>query len=121
MRTSIPAFLLSAIALPGIAMAAPAASQAAPSISVRVVPAHRTELPAYDYKVLHGEYQMSNGTTLNVIGEGGTLYAELNGQARTELIPTGDKTFAARGADMLLAFERQAYSSNDVRINMPKK
>jgi hypothetical protein len=123
MRTLITASLLSAMALSASAMASPTAPQdpGAQSMSVQVVPANKTKLSAYDFKGLQGQYQMSDGATLNVTGEDRVLFAELDGHARTELIPKGSNTFVARGADMILKFERQSNSTNDVSVNMPKK
>ncbi len=123
MRPFITATLLSAMALSGSAMASPAAAgnAGAQSTHVQVVSGHRTLLPVDEFKGLQGEYQLTDGSTLDVSGEGRTLYATLDGHARTELIPIGRNTFAARGEDMILRFERQSNSRNDVTVNLPKK
>jgi hypothetical protein len=123
MRTLITATLLGAMALTGKVMAAPATSRDAstPSMHVQVVPGHRAILPDFDFKALQGEYQMSDGSILDVSGEDRTLYASLSGHPRTELVPIGSNVFAARGEDMVLRFERQSNSRNDVTVNMPKR
>ncbi len=123
MRNLMTATLFTSLALSGAAMAAPAIPQdaSATSMSVQVVAGPQLRLSASDVKVLQGQYQMSDGSTLNVTGEGRTLYAALDGHAKTELVPTGSNTFSARGEDMILTFERSSFVGNEVTVNMPKK
>lgn len=123
MRTLITASVLTFLALSGTAMAAPAVptDASASAMSVQVVAGSQRKLSLSEFKGLQGEYQMQDGSTLVVSGENRTLFAALDGHARTELIPLNSNVFAARGEDMVLTFERQSYSVNDVSINMPKK
>ncbi len=122
MRTVFTATLLSAMALSSVAIASPAAPEdnRTQGMHVQVIAGHRAILPDFEFKSLQGEYQMSDGRTLDVSGEGRTLYATLDGHARTELIPMGSNTFSTRD-DMILTFERQSNHRNDVTVNMPRK
>src|SRR4051812_12495055 len=123
MRTLIATTLLTTFALSGAAMAAPSVplDASASAMHVQVVAGPQKKLSTFDFKVLQGEYKMTDGSTLTVTGENRTLYAVLDGHAKTELIPLGSDVFTARGEDMILTFDRSSYTSYDVSVNMPKK
>lgn len=113
MRTLHTAALAAATAFAAISPVSQAWAQersasTASTVEVRGVAPARLGLDADDIREVKGTYALSNGKYLEVSGRGQRLYAEIDGEPRSELILVGRNVFIAPDADRIMVFEEDA-------------
>ncbi|MES2129134.1 MAG: hypothetical protein V4463_17850 [Pseudomonadota bacterium] len=67
--------------------------------------------PAADFDNVRGSYVLEDGRSLSICQSGRRLYAELDGQARIEIVATAASSFAARDGSLALHFAQHANGS----------
>lgn len=77
-------------------------------MTVQTIAGAVNRLPTPDAAALAGSYQMSNGEVVRVSYEQRRLYAEL-GARKSELVPAGGSSYAARGTGMVLTFDQAPF------------
>lgn len=87
-----------------------------PESQVVAVPAHglRIEVPARPYYMMRvdfekfaGEYELSNGDTLQLWRRSGQMYARIGNQAELPIVATGRNAFVALNSQMKVRIDRQ--------------
>jgi hypothetical protein len=103
-----------AIAAPAPAPAPASMDQSASSlVTVQTIGASTYRLPTADAAALAGSYGLSSGETMRVSFERSRLFAEL-GERKSELVPIGGNSFAARGTGMRLTFDQVPFATDVV-------
>lgn len=82
-------------------------------VTVQTIAGTAYRVPTADAAALAGTYPLSNGESMRVSYEGSRLYAAL-GSRKTELVPAGGSSFAARGTAMLLTFDQVPFATDVV-------
>ncbi|RJG22240.1 hypothetical protein [Massilia cavernae] len=101
---------------------APAIAQEPITGTTVVIPgeAPRPKLDSETMKDYKGKFLLSNGKTLIVVTRGKRLFAEMDGQAAVELIPSGKNVFVARDSEMMYMFD-QMYEGKKTDILIKPK
>lgn len=86
--------------------------------TIRVpAPAERYRLTPQDFKYYKGNYRLSNGKNMWVSDLGRRYFAQVDGEAKVELIPVGYNVFVVRDGNRIVMFDQEyGGEHNDVLI-----
>lgn len=118
---------LTLIALIAASLSAPAlAGQATPgesltsSVQIKGVPHYRYDLKADELSDYSGRYLLSNGKGMSISIENHRLYAQVDGEARVEIVPVDHHQFIAKGTSTRLTFSQyHGNRTHDLVISEP--
>jgi hypothetical protein len=123
MRIQTLLTLLGAASLSASALAAPAVAPdatASSAMPVEVVSGAQYKLRPIEFEGVQGVYNLSNGQILRVSSAQRKLYAELDGQGKSEIVPVAENTFVSREDAMTLVFDQIPFAT-DVRLTPARK
>ena len=112
MRTPTLMTLVGALALSASALAAPPVTPDATSIASVNVSAPAYKLRPIEFDGVQGVYRLSNGQVMKVSAAHRKLYMELDGGARSEIVPVAQNTFIAREDDTRLVFDQIPFATD---------
>ena len=112
--------LVAAGAAAPLAQSAPQGqSEESSSVRIQGVQPMRYKLSPTEFADFKGRYLMSNGSGLTVHGNNRRAFAELDGRAPVELVPTSHNSFVSRSGDLELKFDEWYENRNtDVVMRM---
>ena len=105
MRTPHIAAWLATVAGLALAMVAPAAWPAqGQDLAPQLVPGKAYPMTPFQFEDFIGEFDLSNGGTLDVTAHGRRYYAQVDSGAPVEIVATGQHNFASRDGRLRLDF-----------------